>query len=444
MGKTTEFYCPICWDWLPTSRSQALTCGHVLCDTCLEVLKQRNARFIECPTCRTKINHNGVHRLYLSCRVRPRKKIQAADPHSSHAHSVDLDIPSSSRAGTPAFTEPAESSSDEADVDAPKPAYTGLVQLAAARATEGIHPLKQQSPIRTISVEGVGEEITKVVNEMPHQEGDHVELLLTALADFMTYTAGPIFDEVLRLRRLTLDKETKNMSHRQTINDLESDLRIARKRAQDVEVERQKQLNDAYAKVKSTVLERDALLKKEASYDQHLKSVIEKTKTLEAANQTRAKREKSLKERIGELQSELDVAKAQLLAKRDDTEEPPTWVSDNVFNGDHENSHPESQVRDDMTRDTPSPPPFEVPTRSAPTLPYTDVASASRPSLTQLFQPRFGSDWTLKPKSTAKRKLETQGSSSTLGTFFPIKRDSSGRVVGNVQVGPRVKLNKYN
>jgi hypothetical protein len=70
------------------------------------------------------------------------------------------------------------------------------------------------------------------------------------------------------------------------------------------------------------------------------------------------------------------------------------------------------------------------------TEPHTSSAQAVSST-----RPRFGSDWNLSKRSTAKKKFSIKTGSAT--PSFPLKLDSRGRPIGNVQVGTRAKMNRH-
>ncbi|EKM48117.1 uncharacterized protein PHACADRAFT_203230 [Phanerochaete carnosa HHB-10118-sp] len=55
-------------------------------------------------------------------------------------------------------------------------------------------------------------------------------------------------------------------------------------------------------------------------------------------------------------------------------------------------------------------------------------------------RPKFVSDWSLDPPASKRKRVAADESSKK----FPIKVDANGRPIGQLQIGPRARLNKYN
>lgn len=103
---------------------------------------------------------------------------------------------------------------------------------------------------------------------------------------------------------------------------------------------------------------------------------------------------------------------------------------------------------DDLDGAPPSSPGSLVVARRTPRRTHTPPRASSSagrrsqpgPQGTAAARPQFPSDWSLAPPPSKRKR----GSADEEKKAFPIKTDASGRPLGQLHVGPRGKLNKYN
>ncbi|KAI0692509.1 hypothetical protein BC835DRAFT_1356996 [Cytidiella melzeri] len=412
-----QIFCTVCLAWITQTGVEILPCGHVFCLECL--LNLRTHGKCQCPTCRASFNARETHKMFMEVRDKRMSKLRKA--MVLHTTGEAADFPSSSRPGTPT----------QLDDDDEIAGYPIRVHLQAAACAQNVEKLDQQT--RASTVERVGDELLDLADRMQGKEEDYIKLLLASLAVFMQSVAAPLFDaiaahaasiagkctQIVDLEKQLLNAKRLNKQHAQVLQEA---IDTTQKTA-DENIELKKSLEA----LREAASENDGLKHSVAHLEYQLKEESAKSKRLESGNQAWAKKDKSHRSKIADLKAELENVRNLVVQQRTQLDLRNSPTPGLVIASDYD--YDELRYADRSSQEPKATPPFPRTQSTA------EPVSAPGPGV----RPTFGSTWNIESNVPRKRKVPDKSRQQ-----FPIKTDSSGRVVGNIQVGPRGKLNRYN
>lgn len=451
-----RIYCAICVGYHPTEVMRGLPCGHVFCDSGLQgYFKTLSAnagnqlltlRHRKCPGCRADLKRSDEPRqLFLQACFARQSAAEADTVYDETEISTDTPTGGTMAAGT----------------------YSTQVHKRAAQAAQSVAALDRQSG--SPSVRRAAQQLTSVLGSMHSDEAeDHVKALLGALASFLGDVVCGVFDALREKERLVHEGERRRARLQQQVDERTSE-------AEKIE----RLLEDALVTAERGTLEvtqlKSEVQRLETSKQADKKRIAGLQMEAEQARST----ERRLRHKIVDLEAELQRTAAELETQRESAEQQrqenedlqsqlesqidyaydaydaqsefdtvfvqgpsrsQTWETE-TFVGDVDlDSSPSRPTTPRRSSRAPSVVPSVAPPVTSSRGATASHARRPASGVASLLRPTFGSDWSLPPPS-AKRKRTADDERKKP---FPIKTDKNGRPVGQLQVGPRIKLNKYN
>ncbi|GJE98545.1 hypothetical protein PsYK624_147770 [Phanerochaete sordida] len=471
-----RIYCAICTGYHPPEAVRGLPCGHVFCDSGLQRYFQtlntpRGAnvpiaiRRRLCPACRAALKPGDhLQTLFLQgCFARS----SAANADTIYEEERNTEDPPAGTAMTLGG------------------GYAEQVLKRAEQAAECINKL--DSMCTSQSVKRVAQHLTGISGSMQTDEkDDHIKALLASLSAFLQDAVCKLFDTAKEKDRLVQESERKRAQLKREVNTLNAEA-----------ARREQLLEDALAMAERGAHEAAELRGEVQRLETAKMADKKKMAGLQAEAEQARSTERRLRHKLADAEAALQQATAELEAQRASAEQQRQENADLREQSQYEypyddafgdapgppseydafvqgSSRAESQswetssvvYAEDIDLDSEpsqtSSPPRSVSMRSsqatrapsaAPSLASSSLLSSARrfhplskPGARKTaggaapVRPKFKSDWSLPPPPSKRKR--TAGDEEK--KKFPIKTDANGRPIGQLQVGPLGKLNKYN